>query len=155
MKNFEWKPLESRTYKHKDPKMEFFCPLCGSKRAFHSTPRLSIKNYLQLTLCSLLTGSALYTVMGPRSFFVFFIFWAIFEAGIRMNFRKEIPCPHCGFDASWYKKDVKIARRLVDEFWKKQNPDGQLNVANESEVEDLLDAVSKQRQDESNQFSNY
>ena len=37
-----------------------------------------------------------------------------------MSYRKEIPCPHCGFDASWYKKDVKIARRLVKEFWDKQ-----------------------------------
>jgi hypothetical protein len=154
MKNFEWKPLENRTYKHKDPKMEFFCPLCGTERAFHFTPRLSVKNYLQLTLCSLLTASALYPVMGIRSFFVFFIFWALFEAGVRMNFRKEIPCPHCGFDASWYKKDIKVARRLVNEFWQKQNPNAPV-VADEAEMEELLDAVSKQRQEDSPQFSNY
>ena len=34
--------------------------------------------------------------------------------------KSEIPCPYCGFDASWYKKDVKIARKKVQEFWKKK-----------------------------------
>lgn len=122
MRRPDWQPLEYRTYKHKNPKMEFFCPLCGTKRAFHSTPRLSVKNYFQLTLSSVLAGAALYPLMGIRSYFVFFIFWALFEAGVRMNFRKEIPCPHCGFDASWYKKDVKIARRIVQQFWADKRP---------------------------------
>ncbi len=49
--------------------------------------------------------------------FSFFLVWAFFEAALRLNFRKEVPCPHCGFDASWYKKDVNVARRKVDEFW--------------------------------------
>lgn len=153
MKNFEWKPLESRTYKHKDPSMEFFCPLCGSERAFHSTPRLSAKNFAQLSLSTLMAGAALFPVMGPRSFFIFFIFWALFEAGIRMNFRKDIPCPHCGFDASWYKKDIKVARRLVEEFWRAKSPEDQ--IGKPEEVDDLLDAVSRQRdQESSEQFNN-
>ena len=154
MKNFEWNPLEKRTYKHKNPSMEFFCPLCSSKRVFNSTPRLSAKNFFQLSLSSLIAGAALYPLMGARSSFVFFIFWALFEAGIRMNFRKEIPCPHCGFDASWYKKDIKVARRLVEEFWKTKSPEDQ-NVKPEN-VDDLLDAVSKQREEDSqDQYSNF
>mgnify|MGYP000162112752 CR=1 FL=1 len=117
-----WQPLEYKTYKPKNPKMEFFCPLCSTKRAFHSTPRLTAKNYFQLTLSSVLAGAIFYPLMGGRSYFIFFIFWALFEAAVRMNFRKEIPCPHCGFDASWYKKDVKMARKIVQDFWVDKNP---------------------------------
>jgi hypothetical protein len=40
-----------------------------------------------------------------------------FEGIRRMLFSRQVPCPHCGFDASWYKRDVKVARRLVGEFW--------------------------------------
>ncbi|ATH08956.1 hypothetical protein BIY24_13665 [Halobacteriovorax marinus] len=126
MRRPDWQPLEYRTFKHKNPKMEFFCPLCGTKRAFHSTPRLSPKNYLQLVLSSLLVGAALAPLMGARSYFVFFVFWAIFEAAVRMNFRKDIPCPHCGFDASWYKKDVKMARKIVHDFWATKQPNAQM-----------------------------
>ncbi len=122
----DWQPLEYRTFKHKNPKMEFFCPLCGTKRAFHSSPRLSVKNYFQLTLCSVIAGAIFYPLMGNRSYFIFFIFWALFEAAVRMNFRKEIPCPHCGFDASWYKKDVKIARKIVQEFWADKRPNADM-----------------------------
>jgi hypothetical protein len=59
----------------------------------------------------------LFPFMEWEGLFSFFAIWACFELGIRMAFRKEIPCPHCGFDASWYKKDVKIARKLVQDFW--------------------------------------
>ncbi len=155
MNNFKWNPLEKRSYKHKNPSMEFFCPLCGSERAFHSSPRLSFKNYLQLILCSSIAIAIAFPLMGPRSFFIFFVFLAAFEAGFRMNFRKEIPCPHCGFDASWYKKDVKVARRLVEEFWKTKNGPS-ASVAQESEVEELLDAVSSQReQEEASKYRNF
>ena len=39
---------------------------------------------------------------------------------------KQISCPHCGFDATWYKRDVKVARQLVKDFWvQKQGLDAQ------------------------------
>ncbi len=55
--------------------------------------------------------------IGFMSFIFFFITWAIFELVVRSNFQKQIPCPYCGFNASWYKRDVKVARALVQEFW--------------------------------------
>lgn len=62
-----------------------------------------------------------YPLMGWRSVFFFFFIWASYELGVRLLFRKEIPCPHCGFDASWYKRDVKVARKLVHEFWQSRH----------------------------------
>ncbi len=98
--------------------MEFFCPLCGTKRAVVTNPHLSAMNYLQISLITMLLTASLFPVMGFKGVFSLFFVWAAFESVLRLNFRKEVPCPHCGFDASWYKKDVKVARAKVDEFWK-------------------------------------
>ena len=62
----------------------------------------------------------LFPVMEFISFASFFAVWGTFELFQRCRFRKEIPCPYCGFDASWYKRDVKIARKIVGEFWAKR-----------------------------------
>jgi hypothetical protein len=59
----------------------------------------------------------LYPFFKVESFIVFFAVWGSFELAIRSDFKKQVPCPHCGFDATWYKKDVKVARQKVAEFW--------------------------------------
>ncbi|MAE58216.1 MAG: hypothetical protein CME69_05005 [Halobacteriovorax sp.] len=110
-------PLEKRTFRYKNPHMEFFCPLCGTKRAMSTSPHLTLKNYLQISLITMALTAIFYPFMELKGIFFFFVVWALFEGSLRLNFRKEVPCPHCGFDASWYKKDVKIARQKVDEFW--------------------------------------
>ncbi|OUR96223.1 hypothetical protein A9Q84_07650 [Halobacteriovorax marinus] len=151
MRKHDWQPLEYRTFKHKNPKMEFFCPLCSTKRVFNSTPRLSFKNYCQMTLTTLLVGGAFFPIMGLRSFFVFFIFWAGFEAAVRMNFRKEVPCPHCGFDASWYKRDVTVARKKVKDFWDKGNSEEESDSSEEVSPE----VMAQQNQENTEQQANY
>ncbi len=111
------KKIDSRRYVYKNPKTEFYCPLCATKRSFLTSPRMSKMNWLQMGLITIVLMAMMYPFVQFKSIFVFFIVWAVFEASVRIVFRKEIPCPHCGFDASWYKKDVKIARKLVKEFW--------------------------------------
>lgn len=56
-----------------------------------------------------------------------------------MNYRKEIPCPHCGFDASWYKKDVKVARRLVAAYWSEKNAQTEEDPAVEPSAQPIED----------------
>jgi hypothetical protein len=82
---------------------------------------LTKKNYLQILLTSVVLGSFLFPLMGIKCFFVFFVLWAVFELSIRTDFKKQVPCPHCGFDATWYKKDVKVARQVVKDFWIQKN----------------------------------
>lgn len=118
-----YRPLESRTYRYKNPAMEFFCPLCRTKRAITTNPHLTLKNYLQISMLTVVTSMVLWPIMSGRSVFSFFIFWAGFEGARRLLFRKEIPCPHCGFDASWYKRDVKVAKKLVHNFWEAKSPE--------------------------------
>ena len=115
--NDKLRPLERRPYRYKNPAMEFFCPLCRSPRAMTSKPRLNGANYLQILLMTIVMSMLLYPFMEFWGVFSFFFIWGAFEASVRVNFRKDVPCPYCGFDASWYKRDVKVARRLVKEFW--------------------------------------
>ena len=113
----DYRPLEQRTFRYKNPHMEFFCPLCATKRAVTTSPHLNLKNFLQVSLITMALTAVFFPLMQWKGAFSFFLVWAFFEAALRLNFRKEVPCPHCGFDASWYKKDVNVARRKVDEFW--------------------------------------
>ena len=109
-------PLDKRPYKVKRPKLEFFCPLCRTKRGFVYQSKLKLKNYIQILAVSLL----LFPLFGVKVFIVFLTLAAIMEFILRNMLKSEIPCPYCGFDASWYKKDVKIARKKVQEFWEKK-----------------------------------
>ena len=109
--------IDFRPYRYKDPKEKFFCPLCKTERAFTVGHRLTTKHYFQILIVTAFVSLLLYPLMGFEGLFSFFAVWAGFEIGIRASFRKEIPCPHCGFDASWYKKDITVAKKLVDEFW--------------------------------------
>ena len=122
-------PLTKRTYKYKNAHMEFFCPLCNTQRAVVTDPHLSPLNYLQIFLVTVAISACLYPFMGMKGIFSFFVVWTVFEAALRINFRKEVPCPHCGFDASWYKKDVNVARRKVDEFWQEKNAGEEVSVS--------------------------
>ncbi len=114
-------PLISKTYKLKNPVVDFYCPLCGTQRELAYRSRLITKNYIHVTLISLLLIIGFYPQMGIKALIWPVIVWAIYESVLKLLFRKEIPCPHCGFDATWYKKDVKIAREMVDTFWAKKN----------------------------------
>lgn len=111
------KPLVSRVYKYKNQASTFFCPLCRSERGISISPRLTKKNYLQILLTSIVLGSFLFPFIGVKCFFIFFVSWGVFELAVRTDYKKQIACPHCGFDATWYKRDVKVARQIVKDFW--------------------------------------
>ncbi len=128
------KALETRVYKYKNKSRNFFCPLCRTERNVNATPRMTKKNIVQIALTSIVFGTILFPLMGAESFFVFFLVWGAFELSIRSDFKKQVPCPHCGFDATWYKRDVKVARQKVAEFW------AQKGTANSS----VSEAVTKQ-----------
>ena len=107
-------------YHYKNPTFTFLCPLCGTQRSIKYRPHLSILNYIQILFLSALSIYLLYPYMSFRAGFVFFIYWLGFEATVRLLFKKDLPCPHCGFDASWYKRDVRVTRQKVEEFWQAQ-----------------------------------
>jgi len=120
------KPLVSRVYKYKNQASTFFCPLCRTERGITTSPRLTKKNYVQILLTSIVFGSLLFPFIGVKCFIIFFVILGGFELAVRTDYKKQVACPHCGFDATWYKRDVKVARQLVKDFWvQKQGLDAQ------------------------------
>ncbi len=116
-------PLETRVFRLKKARLRFLCPLCGTERFLAGTPFLSSKNYFQIFLATCFFVLLFFPLMGVKSFFLFFVFWALVEASIRFVYRKQVPCEYCGFDAVDYKKDVKVARQKVEKFWSDRKKD--------------------------------
>lgn len=114
---------DQRFYRVKNPRREFLCALCSAPRQMKYSKHLSLINYLQIILIFTLVTWALWGIMEVKSLFMFFPIWLSFEIGNKLLYRKELPCPYCGFDPSWYRRDVTVANRKVKDFWQQNYPD--------------------------------
>mgnify|MGYP000150273209 CR=1 FL=1 len=132
-------------YKVKNPKKKFLCALCSAPREMRYSKNLSFKNYLQIIVLSLFLAWCFSPLMGEKSLYLFFIVWLSVELANKLLYRKEIPCPYCGFDATWYRRDVKVANKMVKNFWKNQNRSSQVNEDNESEMVSLESAKEQEK----------
>ena len=111
---------KKRFYKVKKATRNFICPLCSSPREMRYDKQLSQKHFVQIFILSGSLAWLLFSWMGIKALSLFFVVWIVFEVVNKMLYRKEIPCPYCGFDATWYRRDVRVARKKVEEFWKNQ-----------------------------------
>lgn len=108
--------------KKKSHKTECFCALCRSPRVLRYSRRLQKRHYLQIMTLGLVLIAATFQWFTWKGAFALPLIWAIFESTQKSLYRKDLKCPYCGFDPTWYKKDVNLARRKVEEFLK-QNPE--------------------------------
>lgn len=113
---------QSRFYKIKNPRNKFICSLCTAPRELKYNKNLSIFNYIQLAILTASTVYFSYGYIGVKSLLSLFLYWPIFELVNKFLYRRELPCPYCGFDAVWYKRDIKVAREKVEKFWENQQP---------------------------------
>lgn len=120
-----------RFFRIKNPKKEFFCALCRAPRQLFYTRTLNLKHYLQVFLFWLTMSAFLYPVMGMNVIYLFVVILTVVEFCNKLLYRRELKCPYCGFDAAWYRRDVKKAKELVVNFWKK-NEDSSLENENGS-----------------------
>lgn len=103
-------------------------------------------NYLQIILVSGVVTWLLFPLIGEKSLVTVFVVWMAFELINKMLYRKEIPCPYCGFDATWYKRDVKVAHRKVKEYWQTNHPElvkGEKPVGPNANVEQTLEEMER------------
>lgn len=101
---------------------DVFCACCRSQRRLRYSRHLSAMNYGQILFLSSLVIGGLFRWLDFKSLIALPIVWAIFESIHKSLYRKDLKCPYCGFDPTWYKKDVRLARRKVEEFLR-DNPD--------------------------------
>ena len=130
----------SRIYKIKNPARKFLCALCATPREVYYAKNLSRKNYVQIFSLSAFLSWGLWPLVGPKGLNVWFLVWAIFELVNKLLYRREIPCPHCGFDATWYRRDVKVAKKKVEEFWQEHKRD---KVVESEEMEKNTNSVTE------------
>jgi len=111
------KVLEKRPFKLRRPLVRFFCALCRTERQLSKRSRLNSLQLFQIILISTILMFGFYPLWGLKVFIFLPIVGVVFEGVHKLQFRKEIPCPYCGFDATWYKRDVTLAKKKVEEFW--------------------------------------
>lgn len=109
----------------KQRKTECFCALCRSPRTLRYSRRLTSRHFIQILTLGLGVTAATFSWFTWKGIFALPLIWAIFESTHKSLYRKDLKCPYCGFDPTWYKKDVALARRKVEEFLQ-QNPDSPL-----------------------------
>ena len=110
-----------RFFKVHNHKKSFFCALCRAPRTTSNARHLNASNYFQIAVLTAFLTWTMFEWFEWKTLGSFFIIWAGFEFTRKVLYRKELKCPYCGFDATWYRKDVRIARRQVEDFVK-DNP---------------------------------
>jgi hypothetical protein len=124
---------DKRFYKVKNAQKDFLCALCSTPRQMRYSKNLSSWKYLQVFVLYIVSVYLFFDSISFRSLYLLFFYWITYEAINKILYRKELPCPYCGFDAAWYRRDVKVARKLVEEFQNKKNG----NAADQENIENL------------------
>ena len=120
--------FSNQTFKpNQNEKTECFCALCRSQRVIRYSRRLMVRHYFQILTIGFVFTLATHSWLNWNGAFALPIIWITFESIHKTLYRKDLKCPYCGFDPTWYKKDVKLARRKVEEFLK-QNPESPIMV---------------------------
>lgn len=118
---------------------ECFCALCRTPRKLRYSRHLKSFHYLQILVLTIVVAAIAYPWLTYKGLFALPLIWISFESIHKSLYRKDLKCPFCGFDPTWYKKDVKLARRKVEEFLK-QNPESPiLKRVQRGEVNSHLD----------------
>ncbi len=102
--------------KQKKDSKECYCALCRSPRVLRYGRHLSKFQYFQIALISAVVMIAGFPFFDFKMVGAPVLVWIIFESVHKSYYRRDLACPFCGFDPTWYKKDVKLARRKVEEF---------------------------------------
>ena len=108
--------------KQKADSKECYCALCSTPRVLRYKRHLTKMNFFQILLISLVIMVPAFTLFEFKVVAVPFLVWIAFELTHKSYYRRDSVCPFCGFDPTWYKKDIKLARRKVEEFLN-NNPD--------------------------------
>lgn len=106
-----------RVFRLRNASFRFLCPLCKADRGLRYRSSLRMKNYLQIIILVLVVSAVLWPFWGFKAFYLTILIWPSYELVAKLLYRKDIPCPYCGFDAAWYKRDVGRAYALVKKFW--------------------------------------
>ncbi|MBU6376567.1 MAG: hypothetical protein KGQ59_11265 [Bdellovibrionales bacterium] len=129
----------------------YYCPFCSVSRSLKAPPKPGMNHFFQILLTTLMATAVLWPWFGARGLFLILPFWMIFEISYRVRVRVELRCDQCGFDPTLYLADVALARKEMEDFWKKklENPSPNAKVASppaESESEPIPSLTAEKPQ---------
>jgi DNA-directed RNA polymerase subunit RPC12/RpoP len=113
--------VKKRIYRSRKATITYFCALCRAERFSKVVPRLSALNFLQIILLTGIFTALSFPLAQWSGLVSFFVFWATLEGVKRHWFKRDLSCPHCGFNALKYRKDVGACREEVKAFWSEKN----------------------------------
>jgi hypothetical protein len=90
-----------------------YCALCGIKRVFKGERKLTNKMYAQIISIGGFLSLILYPIFEWKSLISLVIVAITYEFVNMSIYRKEVKCPHCGFDPVWYRKNWRLAKTMV------------------------------------------
>jgi hypothetical protein len=109
----------------KTVKQDCYCALCRTPRVVRYGRKLTPQNYAQIVLVTATLTWLLFNALQWKTLGAFFIIWAAFDLSKKLLYRRDLKCKACGFDPTWYKRDVRVARRQVETHLR-ENPDSPL-----------------------------
>lgn len=118
----------------------FICALCSTNRSMRYSKNLKFVHYLQIVIIVSSLTLLFWSTFAINTLLVAPVVWSLFETTNKLLYRRDVPCPNCGFDATWYRRDVKIAKNKVEQFWlsKEQSKFDRLNKGSLESPETLM-----------------
>lgn len=104
-------------YRFREGRVHFFCPLCKDHQSTKIPEKIAWQHHLGLAVFTTVFTAAVWPLFGPKGVFFYFLFWSVFEFGLRLRKRHALICRGCGFDPFLYKVDVKLARNALQKHW--------------------------------------
>lgn len=103
----------------------FYCPLCRTSRRLTFKPRgfsglAATKHAAQVGLTAAFFTVITWSWFNWKGIISFIPIWIASEIIYRIKLRAALACPHCGFDPHLYTIDVNLARKEIENHFRKK-----------------------------------
>lgn len=107
--------------KHAHERYRYLCPKCGIQRVISHHPNPgSFKNFLRIGILTAVFVWASWPWFEWKGIVAFVPFWVCFEVIYRLRTRRDLLCMNCGFDPLLFLQDATLAKKEMEEFWRKR-----------------------------------
>lgn len=109
--------------KHRDLE-PFFCASCKSERIVGKPLKIKRRHIAQILLLTFATMVISHN-FHFKGLYWFVFYWIAFEIGFRLELKKRLICPYCGFNPTQMTANPKLAQESYRQFWtlkSKDNP---------------------------------
>ncbi len=100
-----------------------YCAFCRSSRRVYSNRGVTLGHLVGGLIWAVIFTYGYFRELDFRGVFIFLVILAVSEIFLRIRWRLQIVCPHCGFDPVLYLKDPEMAATRVRVFLEERRLD--------------------------------